>query len=63
MVELRLSEEEAMVLRRVLDSYVSDLRMEVSNTHVLEFRERLKHEEDVLKGLMQRLPLLESVER
>ncbi|GAB4108643.1 MAG: hypothetical protein Kow001_06740 [Acidobacteriota bacterium] len=62
MVELRLDQEEAAILRQVLDSYLSDLRMEVANTDLLEFRERLKHEESVLKELLRRLSVPEPVE-
>jgi hypothetical protein len=63
MVNLRMDDEEAMVLRRVLDSYISDLRMEVSNTSLMEFRERLKHEEFILKELLGRLPLVQPMEQ
>lgn len=63
MVNLRMDDEEAMVLRRVLDSYISDLRMEVSNTSLMEFRERLKHEEFILKELLGRLPLVQPIEQ
>jgi hypothetical protein len=41
-VQLTLTSEEASVLHEVLDNYVSDLRMEISNTDSMDFRERLK---------------------
>ncbi len=41
-MQLTLTSEEASVLHEVLDNYVSDLRMEISNTDSMDFRERLK---------------------
>jgi hypothetical protein len=53
--QITLTDEEAAILREALRSYVSDLRMEVADTDSMEFRENLKHEEAVLKKLLQRL--------
>jgi hypothetical protein len=55
MVRLDLSAEEAGVLLDVLEDYVSDLRMEVSNTDNMTFREALKAKEAILNGLIARL--------
>jgi hypothetical protein len=55
MTTLELTQEEAEILRRVLETYVSDLRMEVADTDRQEFRERLKAKESILKELIQRL--------
>lgn len=55
MVQLTLTAEEAATLRSVLQSYVSDLRMEIADTDSMDFRERLKAEETVLKRLLQQL--------
>jgi hypothetical protein len=55
MLRLELSREEAAMLRQVLESYVSDLRMEISDTDRMEFREELKIRESFLKGLIARL--------
>jgi hypothetical protein len=39
----------------VLNSYLSDLRMEIANTDSMQFRENLKREEVFLKKLLQQL--------
>jgi predicted RNA binding protein with dsRBD fold (UPF0201 family) len=55
MVQLTLTTEEAETLREVLDSYLSDLRMEIADTDAMEFREKLKEQEASLRKLLQRL--------
>ena len=52
---LELDEAEAGVLRETLADYVSDLRMEISNTDSMDFREALKEKERLLKRLLERL--------
>lgn len=49
MVQLDINDEEREVLAGVLDSYLSDLRMEISNTDSLDFREMLKKRKAVVK--------------
>ncbi len=55
MVQLTLTTEEAETLREVLDSYLSNLRMEIADTDAMEFREKLKEQEANLKRVLQRL--------
>jgi hypothetical protein len=52
---IQLSDEEAEILKSVLEEYISDLRMEVSNTDSMDFREALKHKEAILKRLAGQL--------
>jgi hypothetical protein len=52
---IELADEDAEILRAVLEEYISDLRMEVSNTDSMDFREQLKRKETVLKRLVDRL--------
>jgi hypothetical protein len=52
---IQLAEEEAEVLRSVLEEYISELRMEVANTDSMDFREDLKRKEEILKALVGRL--------
>jgi len=52
---IQLAEEEAAVLRSVLEEYISELRMEVANTDSMDFREDLKRKEEILKALVGRL--------
>jgi hypothetical protein len=53
--QIELTDQEAELLRSVLEEYVSDLRMEVSNTDNMDFREALKEKERILRGLVERL--------
>jgi len=56
MIEIKLSPEEAVVLKEVLKGYLSDLRMEISATDLMDFREKLKHQESVLNKVVAQLP-------
>jgi len=54
-VQLSLTPAEAAMLREVLTSYVSDLRMEIADTDAHDYREELKEEEAFLKRVIERL--------
>ncbi len=41
-IELKLSEQEAEIILEILDNYLSDLSMEITDTDSMEFREKLK---------------------
>jgi hypothetical protein len=60
-MELPLQPAEASLLHRVLTSYLSDLRMEISNTEQYEFREELKADEALIKGLIARLEQMGAI--
>lgn len=55
MIRLDLTEEQAMMLRDVLESYLSNLRMEIASTESKELRDQLKEGETFLKELIERL--------
>lgn len=55
MTQLEISTEEMALLRRILDSYVTDLRSEIHHTDNRDFRQTLKHEDEVLRCLIQRM--------
>jgi hypothetical protein len=55
MAQLILTQEEAAALRRALGSYVSDLLTESAHTDSWQFRQNLKHEETLLRKLMEQL--------
>ncbi|MEX0704068.1 MAG: hypothetical protein WD069_18350 [Planctomycetales bacterium] len=55
MIQLTLLPEEAALLREVLESFLSDLRMEIANTDSMDFREMLKVREEFLKKLLVQL--------
>ncbi len=48
MIQLDLKPNEIRILLEVLDSYLSDLRMEIADTDRLDFREMLKQRKEVL---------------
>jgi hypothetical protein len=52
MVHLQLEPTEAEVLRMVLESYLSDLRMEIADTDSMDFREKLKARKMVLRKVV-----------
>ena len=41
-LELNISEKDAEIIIEVLDSYLSDLGMEITDTDSMEYREKLK---------------------
>jgi hypothetical protein len=53
--QIILTQEEAAVLRGALNSYVSDLRMEIADTDSWQFRQNLKREALLLKKLLEQL--------
>ncbi len=55
MVRLELEWDQAEMLREMLVSYLGDLRMEVSQTDLMDVREELKKKEVLLKDLIERL--------
>lgn len=55
MVQIELNGEMAEVLREVLVSYLTDLRMEIAYTHRKEFRDFLKKRGEVLEKFLLRL--------
>jgi predicted RNA binding protein with dsRBD fold (UPF0201 family) len=52
MIRLELTDDDAKVLKGALESYLSDLRMEVADTDRQEFRDGLKQEETTLKTIL-----------
>lgn len=55
MVRIELSEADVATLKDVLDSYLSDLRMEIADTDRMDFREGLKDRKKVLESLLDRI--------
>ncbi len=55
MIRLEVTEEERQVLVAVLESYLSDLRMEIADTDRMEFREGLKDRKAVLLKVVGQL--------
>lgn len=57
MTELKLSDDEVETLRQVLESYLSDLRMEIADTDRQDFREMLKARKATLLRILEGLPV------
>ncbi|HXV77187.1 MAG TPA: hypothetical protein VD788_12790 [Candidatus Polarisedimenticolaceae bacterium] len=55
MIELRLTDEQAAVLRRILASEVSDLGMEIADTDSFDYRSGLKRTKRLALELLERL--------
>jgi hypothetical protein len=55
MINLELTKEEKDILAMVLESYLSDLRMEIADTDRMDFRASLKKRKDVLKKVLETL--------
>jgi hypothetical protein len=52
---LELSSEEAYVLRETLQSFLSDLRMEIVDTDRKDYRDQLKHRRELLERVVEAL--------
>jgi hypothetical protein len=52
MVHIELQPAEAEVLKMVLESYLSDLRMEIADTDSMDFRDKLKARKMVLRKVV-----------
>ncbi len=50
---IELDERQIQVLREVLVSYLSDLRMEVAHTDSKDFRDKLKEKEKTIKAVLE----------
>ena len=55
MAQLNLTDGEAGTLQQVLETYLSDLRMEIADTDAQPFRDALKQEEAVITRLIEQL--------
>lgn len=55
MVVLELSADEAAQLRSILESHLSDLRMEIADTDRMDYRELLHREQKLMEKLLMRL--------
>ncbi|MBF0548007.1 MAG: hypothetical protein HQM08_26455 [Candidatus Riflebacteria bacterium] len=57
MITIELIPEDASVLKGVLADCVSDLRMEIADTDEMAYREELKKVKEVLKKVIQMIPV------
>ena len=54
-MELKLEMNEVEVLRQSLKLFLSDLRMEISDTESYDFRQGLKQDEVIIKAVLAKL--------
>ena len=55
MMQLELNDAEVSAMDEALESYLSDLRMEIAATDHAEFREGLKQRRDLLQAMLERV--------
>jgi len=55
MIQIDLSDSEKQLLIETLESYLSDLRYEIADTDLQEFREKLKHKKTILEKVLAAL--------
>lgn len=60
MIQLSLTKEETAMLAEILESYRSDLRMEIADTDSMDFREQLKQREAFLDKVLRQLQEAQS---
>lgn len=59
-MDLHLAPAETGFLKRVLSSYLSDLRAEIGKTENYDFRQGLKEDEAIINALLARLDAPDS---
>jgi hypothetical protein len=57
---LMLNELERTELLRILKNSLGETRVEVHHTHTPGYRENVKHEEDTIRGLLQKVQNLDT---
>ena len=59
-MELTLSGAEKFVLREILEKAINEILMEIAHTDNRKMREGLKEREEILKGLLAKVPAVAS---
>ncbi len=55
MVRIEMSPDEARMLRKILESHLSDLKAEITATNIEDFVDALRREEGLIENLLQHL--------
>ncbi|MGD8940516.1 MAG: hypothetical protein PVJ72_14110 [Gammaproteobacteria bacterium] len=55
MAQIEIDNEEILMLEDILQSYLSDLRMEIADTDLKDFRDHLKVKEEFIKAFLKRM--------
>jgi hypothetical protein len=54
-MDVRLNERQHDLLRRIVDGWISDLKMEISDTEDFEFRRGLKEDKEAAISILEQL--------
>lgn len=54
-MNIELTDDEKKIVCHALEVYVSELRGEITKTEKHEWKKGLHHEEDILKGVIEKL--------
>jgi len=54
-MDIELDEEERQYLIDLLETALGDARVEARHTQTTEYRRRVRHQQDVVRGILQRL--------
>ncbi len=55
MIRIEMSQDEARMLRKLLESHLSELKTEIAATNIEDFEETLRREEGLIENLLQHL--------
>ncbi|NOH03434.1 MAG: hypothetical protein HND47_16475 [Chloroflexi bacterium] len=55
MITLRLNNDEAVILRNIVRSFIEELRVEIMHTDKREYRDMLKQQEIIVKKILEEL--------
>ena len=55
-MEVTLTGPERFVLREALEKAINEMLMEIANTDNRKMREGLKEREEILKGILEKIP-------
>ena len=59
-MEMTLTGPERFVLRETLEKAINEMLMEIANTDNRKMREGLKEREEILKGILAKIPAVGS---
>lgn len=55
-MEITLTGAEKLILRETLEKAINEMLMEIANTDNRKMREGLREREEILKGILEKLP-------
>ncbi len=62
-MDISFTGEETVLLKRILEQYVSDLKSEISDTEKYDWRQSMKQDEAMVKAIIERLSSSETGNR